>query len=137
MIEELGTEPQAFVVDEIMVPVLECWAKVVRERGILLESHAQNILVEIDGGFRPRRIVHRDGDVWVDGDLRKQAGLELPFVRSSIGSDTPFPRQQHYSLVYDHFIGRELFDYLLRILTRFYGSKEDSIRDRVANAFHR
>src|SRR5215470_7704071 len=77
MIERLGAEPQSFVIDEIMIPVIDCWAKVVRERGILLESHAQNLLLEIDTDFRPRRIVHRDFDVWSDGEARKQAGLEV------------------------------------------------------------
>jgi hypothetical protein len=135
MIERLGAEPQSFVIDEIMIPVLECWAKVVRERGILLESHAQNLLLEIDPDFRPRRVVHRDFDVWVDAEARKQAGLEV--LGASIGPDTPYPREQHYSLVYDHFIGRELFDYLLGVLTRFYSVKESAVRGRVAEAFHR
>jgi hypothetical protein len=135
MIERLGAEPQSFVIDEIMIPVLECWAKVVRERGILLESHAQNLLLEIDPDFRPRRVVHRDFDVWVDAEARKQAGLEV--LGASIGPDTPYPREQHYSLIYDHFIGRELFDYLLGVLTRFYSAKESAVRGRVAEAFHR
>jgi hypothetical protein len=135
MIERLGAEPQSFVIDEIMIPVLECWAKVVRERGILLESHAQNLLLEIDPDFRPSRVVHRDFDVWVDAEARKQAGLEVLGV--SIGLDTPYPREQHYSLIYDHFIGRELFDYLLGVLTRFYSAKESAVRGRVAEAFHR
>jgi hypothetical protein len=135
MIERLGAEPQSFVIDEIMIPVLDCWAKVVRERGILLESHAQNLLLEIDQDFRPRRVVHRDFDVWVDAEARKQAGLEV--LGASIGPDTPYPREQHYSLVYDHFIGRELFDYLLGVLTRFYSAKESVVRGRVAEAFHR
>jgi hypothetical protein len=135
MIERLGAEPQSFVIDEIMIPVLDCWAKVVRERGILLESHAQNLLLEVDPDFRPRRVVHRDYDVWVDTEARKQAGLEV--MGASIGTDTPYPREQHYSLVYDHFIGRELFDFLLGILTRFYSAKESAVRGRVAEAFHR
>ena len=54
LIERLQADPQPFVIDEIMVPVLECWAKVVQERGILLESHAQNVLLEIDDDFRLR-----------------------------------------------------------------------------------
>jgi hypothetical protein len=135
MIERLGAEPQSFVIDEIMIPVLECWAKVVRERGILLESHAQNLLLEIDSDFRPRRVVHRDFDVWSDAESRKQAGLEV--LAASIGTDTSYPREQHYSLVYDHFIGRELLDYLLGILTRFYSARESAVRGRVAEAFHR
>jgi hypothetical protein len=132
MIERLGAEPQSFVIGEIMIPVLDCWAKVVRERGILLESHAQNLLLEVDSDFRPRRVVHRDFDVWVDAETRNQAGLEV--MGASIGTDTPYPREQHYSLVYDHFIGRELFDYLLGVLTRFYSAKESAVRGRVAIA---
>jgi hypothetical protein len=134
MIERLGAEPQSFVIEEIMIPVLECWAKVVRERGILLESHAQNILLEIDSDFRPSRVVHRDFDVWSDAEARKQAGLGG--LDASFGADTQYPREQHYSLVYDHFIGRELFDYLLGVLTRFYSAKKSAVRSRVAEAFH-
>jgi hypothetical protein len=135
LIERLGAEPQSFVIDEIMTPVLECWAKAVRERGILLESHAQNLLLEIDSDFRPSRVVHRDFDVWSDAEARKQAGLEV--LDASFGGDTPYPREQHYSLIYDHFIGRELFDYLMGVLTRFYSAKESEVRGHVAEAFHR
>jgi len=136
LIERLGAEPESFVIDEIMIPVLDCWAKVVRERGILLESHAQNTLLEIDQDFRPRRVVHRDFDVWVDSEARRQAGLDVPFIGSWVGSDTGYPREQHYSLVYDRFIGHELFDYLLAVLKRFYAADEGKVRRRVVEAFH-
>ena len=135
MIERLRVEPESFVIDEIMIPVVQCWAKVVRERGILLECHAQNILLEIDRNFRPCRVVPRDFDVWVDAETRSQAGLEA--LGASIGVDTEYPREQHYSLVYDHFIGRELFGYLLKILTRYYSADEHAVRSQVADAFHR
>ena len=61
----------------------------------------------------------------------------MPFLDSQIGSDTEYPVEQHYSLVYDHFIGCELFDYLLKVLKRFYGADEKAVRQRVAEAFHR
>ncbi|MBI3863806.1 MAG: short-chain oxidoreductase [Planctomycetia bacterium] len=134
MIERLGADPQAFVIEEIMLPVLECWARVVRERGILLESHAQNVLLEVDQDFRPLRVVHRDFDVWVDDKARKNAGLQD--LGASISADSPYPREQHYSLVYDHFIGREFFGYLLQVLTRFYAASEREVRNRIAEAFH-
>jgi siderophore synthetase component len=137
LIERLGAEPQSFVIDEIMIPVVECWAKVVLERGILMECHAQNVLLEIDDEFRPRRVVHRDFDVWIDSDARRQAGLEVPFMGSLIGSDTEYPKEQHYSLAYDRFIGNELFDYLLKLLKRFYVADEGRVRRRVREAFHR
>jgi len=56
---------------------------------------------------------------------------------SLIGSDTKYPKEQHYSLVYDRFIGNELFDYLLKLLKRFYFADEDRVRSRVKEAFHR
>src|SRR5207244_6134138 len=108
LIERLGAEPQSFVTEELMIPVLECWAKVVRERGILLESHAQNLLLEIDQDFRPRRMVHRDLDVWIDAETRRQAGLDVPFIGSRIGSDTPYPKEHPYTLIYDRFMGHAL-----------------------------
>src|SRR5437867_1919416 len=103
-----GIHRCSFVIEEIMIPVVECWAKVVRERGILLECHAQNILLEIDRDFWPRRVVHRDFDVWVDAETRTRAGLDVPFLKSRIETDTPYPKEQHYSLVYDRFMGSEL-----------------------------
>jgi hypothetical protein len=136
MIERLGVEPEGFVVEEIMIPVLECWAKAARERGILLESHAQNVLLEVDERFRPRRVVHRDLDVWFDRRVRERAGLSLPFDGAWIGRDTPYPHAPHYSLVYDRFVGRELFDYLLAILTRHFAADGARVRERVKAAFH-
>lgn len=135
LIERLGADPESFVTEQILVPIVECWARVVRERGILLESHAQNTLLELDQDFRPTRIVHRDFDVWVDPEMRMRAGLDSPFWQ--VGIDSGRSAKQHYSLVYDHFIGREFFAYLVAIITRYYGADERSIRGRVKEVFHR
>ena len=45
--------------------------------------------------------------------------------------------RQHYSLIYDHFLGREFFDYLLTCLREHYGTDEGSVRQRAREAFHR
>jgi hypothetical protein len=135
LIDRLGTDPESFVTEQIMAPIVECWSRVVRERGILLESHAQNTLLELDQNFIPARIVHRDFDVWVDPETRRRAGLDSPFWQ--VGIDSGRSTEQHYSLVYDHFIGREFLDYLLAVVHRFYGVREGSIRGRVKEVFHR
>lgn len=136
LIERLGVDPEAFVVDEIMVPIVVSWATIARERGFLLESHAQNTLLELDEAFRPRRIVHRDFDVWIDAGARRRAGLDVPFRGALIGTDSQHPAAPHYSLVYDRFIGCEFFDFLLECITRFYRVDEEAIRARVRKAFH-
>ena len=86
---------------------------------------------------RDRRVVHRDFDVWVDAEIRTRAGLAMPFKGSWIGTDTPYPREQHYSLIYDRFIGEEFFEYVVKLLERAYGVYPSRIRARVAEAFHR
>jgi hypothetical protein len=135
LIERLGANPESFVTEQIMAPIVECWARVVLERGILLESHAQNTLLELDQDFRPTRIVHRDFDVWVDPEIRKRAGLDSPFWQ--VGIESGRSVEQHYSLVYDHFIGREFFAYLAAVVSRYYSVDEASIRGRVKEVFHR
>ena len=136
MIERLNVEPEKFVLNEIMIQVLECWCKVARERGLLLESHAQNILLEVDQDFRPQRIVHRDFDIWIDREARQAAGLDIEGFETYIDSESPYPRTAHYSLIYDHFIGRELFSYLVKVLQDFYGVNPTEIRRQIAQAFH-
>lgn len=137
MIERLDAEPASFVVDEIFVPVIECRSRVARERGFLLQSHAQNTLLEIDRDFRPRRVVHRDFEVWINLEARRRAGLETPFIGVGVRPDMLHPIEQFYSLVYDRFIGHEFFDYVLAVLKLYYAIDEESVRSRVREAFHR
>ncbi len=137
MIDRFGADPQDFVVDHIMVPVIACWIKAAREWGILLEFHAQNTLLEVDDDYRPRRIVHRDFDVWVDVDVRRRLGLELPFMGAGIGGDTGRAADQSYSLIYDRFIGHEFFDPALEMLGQYYSIDKPAVRSRVSAAFHR
>jgi siderophore synthetase component len=136
LIRRLGADPAAFVIEEIMLPVVQCWAKVACERGIILASHAQNTLLEIDSDFRPVRIVHRDFDVWIDPEARKRAGLDMPFIGTQLG-ENGLAIEQHYSLIYDRFIGHEFFDYLLAAIHRFFGVSETAVRERVREAFGR
>ncbi|WP_112662112.1 IucA/IucC family C-terminal-domain containing protein [Microvirga flavescens] len=136
MIARLAVEPASFVIREIFTPIVECWAAAARERGILLESHAQNTLLEVDQDLIPRRVVHRDFDVWVDLEARKRAGLEMPFLGRGMAADTDEAIKQHYSLVYDLFIGHHFFDYVLRVLKSHYTIDEEIVRAQVRNVFH-
>jgi hypothetical protein len=136
MIERLDAEPSSFAVEEIFAPIVECWCAAARGYGFLLESHAQNILLEIDSDFRPRRIVHRDFDVWIDLDARRSSELgESRFIPGT-GLDKGPPIEQRYSVVYDRFIGHGFFDYLLDLLKRDYGVDEEWVLSRVRQTFH-
>jgi len=49
---------------------------------------------------------------------------------------SPEMMERHYSLIYDHFLGVEFFDYLLACLGKFYTIDEAAIRERARNTFH-
>jgi len=67
--------------------------------------------------------------------VRKLAGLDMPFAGTWIESNTPYPREQFYSLVYDRFIGQELFNYLLALLKHFYAADEEVVHERISEPF--
>lgn len=135
LIQHSRADPETFVTEEIIIPVIECWTRVARQRGILLESHGQNTLLEIDREFKPKRIVHRDFDVWVDQEARRKVGL--PQVFESGMDESAETMEHHYSLIYDHFLGVEFFDYVLACLGKFYKIDETAVQERARNAFHR
>jgi hypothetical protein len=78
--------------------------------------------------------VHRDFDVWIDHKIRRKAGLSGTFEGGIDGASHSI--EQHYSLVYDHFLGREFFDYLLTCTRQFYELDEETVRERARHAFH-
>lgn len=135
MIAQLRVDPAAFVINAIIIPIIAAWCWGAR-RGLLLESHAQNTLLEIDRDFRPTRIVHRDFDIWIDTETRRRADLGLPFPGVGLVPDAGQSMEQYYSIVYDRFIGHNFFDYLLDLLRRFYDVEEEAIRQRARAAFH-
>lgn len=119
LIHQLNEDPLTFVLNHIMKPIIQKWCSAVTERGILLEFHGQNTLLEMDEKFYPNRIVYRDLDVYVDREIRKEKGLHLNFPESYLID--PERRQALYSLNYDSFIGHHLFDYLASFLKKIYG----------------
>jgi hypothetical protein len=137
LIDHHQADPASFVVGEIIGPIIECWSRVSHERGLLLQSDAQNLLLEVDDNLTPRRIVHRDLDVWVDLAVREEAGLSNPFIDIHRRPDKVHPIDQFYSLIYDRFMGRGFFDYLLRLLSSHYGANQEAIRQAVREIFNR
>jgi len=113
MIDLRGEDPTSFVLEKILSPLIRAWCVVLKERGILLESHGQNVLLEIDHDLNPNRVVHRDfQSSMVNPSIRVAEGLDNPFKKHLIGVDGYFTREQEYSLVYDYLIGHHLFDSL-------------------------
>ncbi len=121
LIEHHHADPESFVLGSLILPLIAAWCRVVRERGLILEMHGQNTLLELDDDLLPRRVIYRDLDVFTDPETRTERGLGDPFRKNRIGVDLAYGRREVYSLAYDSFLGHHLLDYLARALKEAYG----------------
>lgn len=80
MIRRSGQTPLAFVRERLLRPFMEQWLALAVERGITMEPHAQNVLVELGpDGLPSGRFLHRDFNGFsIDLAYRRGRGLTLP-----------------------------------------------------------
>ncbi len=126
------TFAKEFVLTEIIFPLVDFFIVAYREKGILLELHGQNTLVEVDARGLPTRIVHRDLDDAVDIDLRSKRGLGLEGLYkgqyiSREDSDKDVGSEQ--SIVFDKSIGRMNLDKLAESMELHYGISRIEIEE--------
>lgn len=138
LIKNSNSKPLQFFIDKIVHPFLECWIWFAKNRGILLESHCQNTLLELDMNFKPTRIVYRDfQSIMVDAEIRKQKNLEIPFKKHIIGSSSdPFPKEQEYSIVYDHFVAHYVFPFFTECLNEYFNIPETETQNAIKQKFN-
>lgn len=113
-------DPLGFFVNIIIGLIQDTWVYFVSSRGILPEMHGQNILLEIDSRGIPKRIIHRDfQSLYSDKDIRNNKKLPQ-FDKHVIGVEDNITKNQQYSLVFDHFISRYLFERMVNTFVEFY-----------------
>lgn len=127
IIQFLNKDPQLFTLNYIMKPIIHIWCTTLIKRGLLLEMHAQNTLLELDIKLSPRRIVYRDLDINIDQQWREKNQLQVPFPKSHLIK--PSEREGIFSLQYDGFIGHHLFDYLSALLKQHFQINQKCMQD--------
>lgn len=72
--------PRDFVRQRLLEPFLRQWVKLAVEEGILMEPHAQNVMIGLDEKGEPQDVfLHRDfGGFNIDMAYRNQIGLSVP-----------------------------------------------------------
>ena len=127
MIKYQKQNPKNFVLENIMFPIIEDFVFFFKSQGILLEPHGQNSLLEVDEYLNPKRIVHRDFDLYVDINYRHSLGLSLEGFQIPTMPSEPPPGGIH-SLIYDHSIAHNHFDYLAEVLNRYFDVDKKSLQ---------
>jgi siderophore synthetase component len=135
LIRHHQSDPLEFFIEYIVRPIFENMSYYINNHGLLLESHGQNILVELDDSYNIKRMVHRDfQSIYIDKDIRKAKGLEDRFQKHIMGVECQ--KELSYGLVYDQYFGRYVMDNFVSLISSSYGIREDKIIGRVKEMFH-
>jgi len=99
-------EPLRWVLDNLMLPIVQQWVACYRAFGFMLEPHGQNVLLEIDADSEIARIVHRDLSVGIDMRRRRDNGLNADHLNNYNRMDNG----EFASISYDMFMGSHFFE---------------------------
>jgi len=130
--------------EKILIPFIDTWAYFVLERGICLEMHPQNTLLEIDEEGLPKRIIYRDfQDIFIDPEVRKTKKLHNNFEKNIMGQpervykvenkiikDPQICKQISYSLTYDYRI-RKTLDCLYSAVSKYVSCTEEQFINTI------
>lgn len=134
---KVGEELDYFI-ETIAGKIVRNWARLATQFGILPELHGQNTLLEIDSNLVPQRIVYRDFQAtYVDADIRKANGLDIPFEKHIAGTEQGTDRGKQYSHIYDQNVGDLLLARLVNTFIRFYPQYTfEAVTNEIRRIFH-
>lgn len=134
MVEKSKQDPLNFFIEKIIEPLFANICYFIRERGILLEAHGQNVLVELNENLEITRLIHRDfQSMYVDKEIRNSKKLDCKFKKHIMGDESP--REVSYSLVYDQYIGKYVLDNFVDLINSVWKIAKEQIEDEIRAAF--
>ena len=140
MIEQSGQNPKKYVLNNVMFPIIECFITAYKERGILMESHGQNTLLEVDENFNITRVVHRDFDEEIDANVRRKLGLDVDGFMKTQVIDQPTdiePKGSVQSIIFDKSVGLLHLDYLAKTMQEYYGIPPEALQKECQKFFQK
>jgi hypothetical protein len=116
-------DPLAFVLGNIMLPIIRHWVACFRHFGYLMEPHGQNVILELGTTGKISRIIHRDLSVGIDMRRRRDIGLS----EEGLNHYNRMEHDRFHSVAYDRFMGGHFFDRLVQACLENYTglSRED------------
>jgi hypothetical protein len=104
-------DPQKFVLENIMFPIIRHWVGCFQHFGFLIEPHGQNVLFEIDKSKAIKRIVHRYLSIVID--MRRRREIHLP--NGDLNAYNRMESAELHSITYDKFVGGHFFDRIVAV----------------------
>lgn len=110
------SDPAAFVLENIMLPIIRHWVACHRHFGFLLEPHGQNVLLEVGRDRQIKRVVHRDLSLGID--MHRRRDLQLP--DGNLNAYNRVESGEFHSITYDKFMGGHFFDRIVALCRERY-----------------
>ncbi len=142
--EQAGGDPESFLFDTFMAPVIRLWTAIFKTTGIIWEPHGQNVVMLCNPiTLMPEGGAFRDPDTALSKTMRDGLGLssEAFFDRNLHGDESslemPEGARSETSRVIDISMGRNTFDYLARLFEQQFGVAPAALQARCRELFAR
>jgi len=124
-----------YVIDEFFRPLLEIWAFLLIEMGMLFDAHGQNTLAVLNENLEIKRLLVRDFQATrIDRALRDGKGLWNGFTKHFLGEEETTAAES-LSLIYDRAIGGVVFDPVINLLKEHFPINEDRMMAGIKSLF--
>jgi len=140
--EQSGGDPETFLFETFMEPVIRLWIAIFKTTGIIWEPHGQNVVMLCNPeSLIPEGVAFRDPDTALSTTMRVGLGLssEAFFERNLHGDEVtqemPEGARSETSRVLDMSMGRNTFDYLARLFEQQFGVASTALQSRCRELF--
>jgi len=140
--EQAGNDPESFLFETFMAPVIRLWTAIFKTTGIIWEPHGQNVVMLCNPeSLMPEGVAFRDPDTALSKTMRAGLGQssEAFFERNLHGDEAtlemPEGAQSETSRVLDMSMGRNTFDYLARLFEQQFSIVPAALQSRCRERF--
>lgn len=127
-------DPTTYVIDYLIIPIIECYFSLLKTAGIQPEWHAQNLMIGFDEDFYPRKFITRDVES-MDKDLTLIKSFKLPFSFDSAPyhciDESREDYSKRHSFMFDFKLGEYVIQPLLLFLQNVFFISSDTLTESI------
>lgn len=128
--------PADFIINRIIVPMIELWVRTVSDLGIIPELHGQNALFCFDCRGSVSSVCFRDSDLFTGVRIRRICDPECSEPRIDAMNDCALVGSDRIlSLPYDGFLAHHFLEAIAAFAERLFGIQACILRDAAKSAF--
>lgn len=134
IIDYLGVNPETYILEVILLPLIECYFDIVLKLGLQPELNSQNLLLGFNEDFSECSFIIRDLES-IDKDLSLMEYLGLDYKSDSYPYKCIEKSQYNYkikhSFMYDFKLGESILDPIIKTAMKYYDLDYYKIQNKI------